>query len=79
MNGNVWEWCADNYDYNYFKHETGNESNNPKGPEKSSMKVIKGGAWNTEYNVIRNTMRLGINPNQMLCNVGFRCVKIGNK
>ncbi len=75
MSGNVWEWCSDYYIYGYYKTLKDSVVVNPTGPEHSTMKTIRGGAWNTEPNVTRSTMRLGINPNQALVNLGFRCVK----
>jgi formylglycine-generating enzyme required for sulfatase activity len=75
MSGNVFEWCADFYDNNYYEHE--NQSNwiNPQGPEDGTMRTIRGGAWNHEPWITRTTFRLGIHPNATLVNVGFRCVK----
>ncbi len=75
MSGNVWEWCSDYYNYSQLKEYTSDVTKNPKGPGYKSMKTIRGGAWNTEGFTTRTTMRLGINPNARLVNVGFRCVK----
>jgi len=74
MSGNVWEWTSDNFISNIYSERKGKVTNNPKVEKESTMKVIKGGAWDTEYSVLRSTMRLGINPNATLSNVGFRCV-----
>ena len=42
MAGNVWEWCADWYDEDYYKTSP---SGNPEGPSSGDSRVLRGGCW----------------------------------
>ena len=71
MSGNVWEWCSDWYDANYYSESS---SENPKGPDKTRTKVLRGGAWDTSINDLPLTRRTFSAPNQGANNVGFRVI-----
>jgi formylglycine-generating enzyme required for sulfatase activity len=42
MHGNVWEWCRDYFDKDYYQNSP---SLNPSGPSFGSERTIRGGCW----------------------------------
>jgi serine/threonine protein kinase len=54
MNGNVWEWCFDNYQPAYYSIS---EKLNPTGPLSGTSKVIRGGDCTSPLNILRCTYR----------------------
>jgi formylglycine-generating enzyme required for sulfatase activity len=70
ISGNLWEWCADWYDPNYYQSSP---SDNPKGPETGTERVLRGGSWDTNPARDRSSCRAG--PGYWVIYVGFRCAR----
>ena len=72
MVGNVWEWVADWYAPSYEGLPAGP---NPTGPGSGTMRVIRGGSWNSNVGSARAASRAGADPQQRYFDVGFRCAQ----
>jgi len=69
MHGNVWEWCWDGYDANYYKQSPAVD---PHGPGVVAHRVIRGGSLEDGPQFARSALRHGSTPKNRDSNLGFR-------
>jgi len=75
MSGNVWEWCQDWYDGNFYaKCREKGIVKNPVNEEEGLNRVGRGGSWFGAAGYCRVSARLLWNPTNRNVDVGFRLV-----
>ena len=77
MHGNVWQWCNDFYQVDYYQQSP---KEDPRGPMAGDTKVVRGGAWKFSAETCRCGYRYNENPGYAdVCFgydiYGFRCVR----
>lgn len=72
MNGNVWEWVWDVYDWNYYKRSA---YDNPTGPTAGPYRVMRGGAFYNQEPYVHVTTRQNSAATFKQNSVGFRIAR----
>jgi formylglycine-generating enzyme required for sulfatase activity len=78
--GNVWEWCHDHYQEDYYQESP---EENPRGPRSGKTRVVRGGCWNSRPDMCRSSYRNYEDPaftdncfaKEVHGFVGIRCVR----
>ena len=73
MHGNVFEWCLDWFQQDYYRHSPDTD---PRGPAKGTRRVIRGGGWNVPAEMCRSAFRDSKRVDASADYLGFRVVCI---
>ncbi len=73
MHGNVWEWCRDRHDDDYYAKSP---MDDPTGPATGSARVARGGSWTNLAWHCRSACRGNSDPGYRGNNIGFRVSQV---
>jgi formylglycine-generating enzyme required for sulfatase activity/serine/threonine protein kinase len=74
MSGNVWEWCSDGWDEDYYKKTP---EDDPPGAAGAASFVFRGGGWDSEPRECRCASRYRFAPGNRSYFLGFRVARSG--
>jgi sulfatase modifying factor 1 len=72
MHGNVYEWCSDWYDSDYYKSSP---LADPRGPSGGSDRVYRGCCWCSTPQNVRSALRAASSPDLQGSDLGFRVLR----
>lgn len=72
MSGNVWQWCSDWFNEEYYKST---DVENPQGPVKEDFRVCRGGSWWSDMHNCRVSNRDRYPADAKDDDVGFRLAR----
>jgi len=71
MAGNVWQWCQDYLNDNYYAQSPAID---PQGPASGEVRVLRGGCWDRKPGDCRSANRGYYKPGHRVAHGGFRVV-----
>ena len=67
--GNVYEWVQDWYGADYYRSSPASA---PQGPSSGTYRVLRGGSWLIDAQLLRSASRFSLTPDDRRSYVGFR-------
>lgn len=74
LTGNVWEWCWDWFDENYYTTEA-SSGKNPSGPENGEFRCLRGSSWDDSDEELASIVRGSAAPYIPSRRGGFRIAR----
>ncbi|MCR5163123.1 MAG: SUMF1/EgtB/PvdO family nonheme iron enzyme [Thermoguttaceae bacterium] len=75
MHGNVWEWCSDYLDKEYYSRSP---MSDPENTTASSSRVLRGGCWELNARYCRSACRYSRSPDFRYYDLGLRIILVPN-